>query len=1204
MINKYIYFVVTLFILLFSSHKESALSNGLMFTDERLSYLKGQYSVDATLKRYVDNSISNADLLLTYSIPSYSSDMLSVSCYTRDLITGLAFAYRWTNDTKYADRVKQILLSVCNFSDWNPSHFLDPSVMGIAVSIGLDWTEDYLDENTKELARQALINKYLTPGINGMNSNAYWTWADNNWNIQCNGGLIIAALAIEDYDDYYIDFILPKAIENLDAPLNNYNPDGAWFEGPMYSVGSLNNYSFIVSSLLSMHNDDYGLLDYPGMKYAGDFYSSCTGKNDVLFCFSDIFQRSKRALSPGLFFLGGAFSNDALVANEHDFLARASDNDVFHIVWYKQKNSSVTTATKNFFDGDFQFVFFDKSPTDNNAIYFAHKAGINGTSHGHLDIGSFEMDALGVRWARDLGLENYNLPGQMDFETDDGQRYTYYRLNSFSHNVPIINNANQLVDASATFTNVSMSADAPFSIIDLTSPYRNYAESLMRGIKMIDNNRSIIIQDEYSLKSSYESYWGMTTDAFIQIVNSTSAILTQNGQQMYATILSPSNVYFEIQEAIQDEGGYSVDGVSRLIARKPSDGIVDFTMCIQLSPVWNGYHTALSDLIPLDQWGTDPPQPDNEPPTIPTNLTGVPVSSNRVDLSWEASSDNVGVMGYIIYRNGIEISRTAGLQFSDINLVSGTAYNYSVKAYDLAGNVSNESNHVVITTLIGADTEPPSQPQDLVAYEIFSTEIKLSWTSSTDNVGVIGYNIYRDGIHISTSDNLDHADNGLSPGTEYIYSVTAFDQAGNESVHSPEARLTTQSDDKIIYIDPESDNINPANGSIDAPYTSWSQVEWIRGYSYLQLRNTVCYESKILITADSVFIGGYGNGERPKIISTAEDFAMSIYNKSNITISDLEIESSPAVASVYFAGDDCNNNLIERCKIKGGVYCIRIIGGDNYTIQYNDLESSSNTIYTMAGNTKIYYNALTNADTAVQINDYSSQVEVFNNVFVNNLQAISSSYGGLTLYNNIFSLDRPGSKAISQELDSITSDYNIFYPTQAGFIRIAGKTFDDLQEYTEEQSVDVNSKDADPYFINRVGGDYRVQDNSPAIESGIDVNMSVDKYGTAVPSGLYPDIGIFEKSQGIISFLHSLPVTNDLTIFPNPNVGKFRIKMSGNAFIGNVEIYDEKGNKVYSAKSTVSNSNEFGLSWLKSGNYILRLNNGSRQYSEKFTIIN
>ena len=116
--------------------------------------------------------------------------------------------------------------------------------------------------------------------------------------------------------------------------------------------------------------------------------------------------------------------------------------------------------------------------------------------------------------------------------------------------------------------------------------------------------------------------------------------------------------------------------------------------------------------------------------------------------------------------------------------------------------------------------------------------------------------------------------------------------------------------------------------------------------------------------------------------------------------------------------------------------------------------------------------------------------------------------------------------------------------------------------------------------------------------------MTVDKYGTVVPYGLYPDIGIFEMNQDVTSFRYSLPVNKDLIIYPNPNGGKFRIKISDKAFVGNVEIYDEKGNKVYSTKSTVTNSSEFGLSWLKSGNYILRLNIDNRQYSEKFTVLN
>jgi hypothetical protein len=92
---------------------------------------------------------------------------------------------------------------------------------------------------------------------------------------------------------------------------------------------------------------------------------------------------------------------------------------------------------------------------------------------------------------------------------------------------------------------------------------------------------------------------------------------------------------------------------------------------------------------------------DTEPPSIPQNLTASAVSSSRINLSWSASSDNVGVSGYRIYREGVNIATTTGLNYSDIGLSASTTYNYTVSAYDAAGNESGRSNQVSATTFSG-----------------------------------------------------------------------------------------------------------------------------------------------------------------------------------------------------------------------------------------------------------------------------------------------------------------------------------------------------------------------------------------------------------------------------------------------------------------------------------------------------------------------
>ena len=184
--------------------------------------------------------------------------------------------------------------------------------------------------------------------------------------------------------------------------------------------------------------------------------------------------------------------------------------------------------------------------------------------------------------------------------------------------------------------------------------------------------------------------------------------------------------------------------------------------------------------------------PDTQPPTVPTGLQASAVSSSRIDLSWNASSDNVGVTGYDIRRDGQLVTTVVGTSYSDTGLSPNTNYVYTVAARDAAGNVSNNSSPANATTQAAADTQPPSVPTGLQASAVSSSRIDLSWNASSDNVGVTGYDIRRDGQLVTTVVGTSYSDTGLSPNTNYVYTVAARDAAGNVSNNSSPANATTQ----------------------------------------------------------------------------------------------------------------------------------------------------------------------------------------------------------------------------------------------------------------------------------------------------------------------------------------------------------------------------------------------------------------------------
>ncbi|GAA2351495.1 hypothetical protein GCM10010170_041660 [Dactylosporangium salmoneum] len=186
---------------------------------------------------------------------------------------------------------------------------------------------------------------------------------------------------------------------------------------------------------------------------------------------------------------------------------------------------------------------------------------------------------------------------------------------------------------------------------------------------------------------------------------------------------------------------------------------------------------------------------DTTPPSTPGSLTVTGTTSSSVSLSWNASTDNVGVTGYDILRGGTTIATVTGTSYTNTGLAASTTYTYTVKARDAAGNLSAASNQVSATTqgTGGGDTTPPSTPGSLTVTGTTSSSVSLSWNASTDNVGVTGYDILRGGTTIATVTGTSYTNTGLAASTTYTYTVKARDAAGNLSAASNQVSATTQS---------------------------------------------------------------------------------------------------------------------------------------------------------------------------------------------------------------------------------------------------------------------------------------------------------------------------------------------------------------------------------------------------------------------------
>jgi endo-1,4-beta-xylanase len=249
-----------------------------------------------------------------------------------------------------------------------------------------------------------------------------------------------------------------------------------------------------------------------------------------------------------------------------------------------------------------------------------------------------------------------------------------------------------------------------------------------------------------------------------------------------------------------------------------------WTSSYQQKAMYTAAHNALAA-------GTTTPPPDTTAPSAPTNLMSPSQTSSSINLSWTASTDNVGVTGYDILRapgttggTFAVIGTSTTTTFSNTGLTAATTFRYQVRARDAANNMSAVSNTVTASTQPATgDTTPPSAPGTLSAAGTTQTSTNLTWGAATDNVGVTGYDILRapgasGGTFavVATSTTTSATATGLTANTTYRFQVRARDAAGNIGPVSNTVQITTL----------------PSTGGGGCSVNAVLQTQWPDGYVF------------------------------------------------------------------------------------------------------------------------------------------------------------------------------------------------------------------------------------------------------------------------------------------------------------------------------------------------------------------------------------
>ena len=375
-----------------------------------------------------------------------------------------ATAYRLTGDARFAARAKLEMLTVAAFADWNPSHFLDIAEMSTALAFGYDWLYGYLTPAERATIRAALVEKGLSfapaayaPG-KATDKRLWWVTAHHNWNQVCNGGLLTAALALADEEPALARTVIAGARTSLPLAMEAYQPDGAYPEGPGY-WGYGTGYNVLLLAVLeSALGTDFDLGQAPAFDRTALYRLYVQSPTGLGFNYAD--GGANIGAAPEYTWLATRYAQAAALAHSRVLLAEAvakkitnPETDRFfalHAVWFPVAAPAGAAGPLPLdvrFRGPAQLAIFRSAWDDPRALFLGFKAGSNTVNHSHLDLGSFVLDADGVRWAEDLGYDEYNLPGYFG-----GKRWTYVRLNNHGHGTLTPGNALQDDKAVAPIT--------------------------------------------------------------------------------------------------------------------------------------------------------------------------------------------------------------------------------------------------------------------------------------------------------------------------------------------------------------------------------------------------------------------------------------------------------------------------------------------------------------------------------------------------------------------------------------------------------------------------------------------------------------------------------------------------------------------------------------------------------------------------------
>ena len=424
---------------------------------------------------------------------------------------------------------------------------MDTSAFLIAAAVGYDWLYDWLGQERRDIIAEAIYKHGLClvqQQFSVQSSGYSYIRSTNNWASVVNAGIIMACMAIgDDYEEYQpvLKDVFESACMALEYVYSEFAPDGAWFEGPGYSIYTTHYLKYVLSSMETAFGYCLNHDSSKGLDRAPWFLIDMAGPQGWNFMHDTGNHPMSGAQlaaegQDGLWW-GAHYDSPELTVAMASFMKQHSIPGGAQELIQTNFDHLSTPLTSIPLDNMYRNVEYGVLRDDygtGDEMWVSFHGGSNQFGHAHFDAGTFCFDALGERWATDIGADDYNLP---EWGYSHGK---YYVVRAEGHNVPVINpdeeggqNNTPIISTITEFE--SCDEQGGYAILDLSVDYAEEdAKKVLRGFSLMDGRKSLTIRDEITLeKEDSEVYWFMHMEQGTDVsIQGDHAILTKNGKQM------------------------------------------------------------------------------------------------------------------------------------------------------------------------------------------------------------------------------------------------------------------------------------------------------------------------------------------------------------------------------------------------------------------------------------------------------------------------------------------------------------------------------------------------------------------------------------------------------------------------------------------------------------------------------------------------